>query len=120
MTDVTTNDADAIPAPVRDFITTTLAENPIVVFMKGSPDEPRCGFSAVTVQILDHLGANFVGVDVLQNDDLRQGIKTFSDWPTIPQLYVQGEFIGGSDIVRQMYQDGELKTLLADKGLLGA
>lgn len=118
MTDVTTPDAEAMPAPIRDFITSALAENPIVLFMKGTPDEPRCGFSAVTVQILDHLGANFVGVDVLQNDDLRQAVKLFSDWPTIPQLYVQGEFIGGSDIVRQMFQAGELKTLLVEKGLL--
>jgi monothiol glutaredoxin len=118
MTDVTSPNPDAIPAPIRDFIASALAENPIVLFMKGTPEEPRCGFSAVSVQILDHLGADFVGVDVLQNDDLRHGIKLFSDWPTIPQLYVQGEFIGGSDIVRQMYQAGELKTLLAEKGLL--
>jgi monothiol glutaredoxin len=104
--------------PVREFITQTLEANPVVLFMKGSPDEPRCGFSAVTVQILDHLGANFVGVDVLQDDGLRQGIKAFSDWPTIPQLYVKGEFIGGSDIVRQMFQAGELKTLLTEQGVL--
>ena len=118
MTDATSPSLDAIPAPIRDFIASAVAENSIVLFMKGTPDEPRCGFSAVTVQILDHLGADFVGVDVLQNDDLRQGVKVFSDWPTIPQLYVQGEFIGGSDIVRQMYQAGELKTRLAEKGLL--
>ena len=92
----------------------------VVLFMKGTPDEPRCGFSAVTVQILDHLGANFVGVDVLQDDGLRQGIKAFSDWPTIPQLYVKGEFVGGSDIVRQMFQSGELKPFLAEQGVLEA
>lgn len=115
MTDVST-----VADPVRDFITKTLETNDVVLFMKGTPDEPRCGFSAVTVQILDHLGANFVGVDVLQDDGLRQGIKAFSDWPTIPQLYVKGEFVGGSDIVRQMFQAGELKTLLAEQGLLEA
>ena len=112
------SDTIAIADPVRDFITKTLEDNPVVLFMKGTPDEPRCGFSAVSVQILDHLGANFVGVDVLQDDGLRQGIKAFSDWPTIPQLYVKGEFVGGSDIVRQMFQAGELKTLLAEQGLL--
>jgi monothiol glutaredoxin len=106
--------------PVHDFITKTLEEHPVTLFMKGVPEQPQCGFSAVCVQILDHLGADFVGVNVLQNDELRQGIKTFSDWPTIPQLYVQGEFVGGADIVREMFQSGELKTLLSDKGLLEA
>jgi monothiol glutaredoxin len=86
--------------------------------MKGVPDQPRCGFSAVVVQILDHLGVEFVGVDVLQDDDLRNGIKIFSDWPTIPQLYVKGEFVGGSDIIREMFQAGELKAMLAEQGLL--
>jgi monothiol glutaredoxin len=97
-----------------------VADNPVILFMKGVPEEPRCGFSAVTVQILDHLGVDFVGVDVLQSDDLRQGIKAFSDWPTIPQLYVQGEFVGGCDIVREMFQSGELKALFAEKGLIAA
>ena len=106
--------------PVHDWIAKSVAENPVILFMKGVPEEPRCGFSAVTVQILDHLGVDFVGVDVLQSDDLREGIKSFSDWPTIPQLYVQGEFVGGCDIVREMFQSGELKTLLAEKGLLAA
>jgi monothiol glutaredoxin len=92
----------------------------VVLFMKGVPDQPRCGFSSLVVQILDHLGVEFVGVDVLQDDNLRNGIKTFSDWPTIPQLYVGGEFVGGSDIVREMFAAGELKTLLADKGLIAA
>jgi monothiol glutaredoxin len=117
VTDVAT---PAVADPVRDFITKTLADNAVVLFMKGTPDEPRCGFSAVTVQILDHLGANFVGVDVLQDDGLRNGIKAFSDWPTIPQLYVKGEFVGGSDIVRQMFQSGELKPFLAEQGVLEA
>ena len=106
--------------PVHDWIAKSVAENPVILFMKGEPEQPRCGFSAVTVQILDHLGVNFVGVDVLQSDALREGIKSFSDWPTIPQLYVQGEFVGGCDIVREMFQSGELKTLLAEKGLIEA
>jgi monothiol glutaredoxin len=106
--------------PVDAFITKTIAEHPVVVFMKGVPDQPRCGFSSLVVQILDHLGVDFVGVDVLQDDGLRQGIKTFSDWPTIPQLYVKGEFVGGSDIVREMFQSGELKPLLLEKGVLSA
>jgi monothiol glutaredoxin len=104
--------------PVHDWIAKSVAENPVILFMKGVPEQPQCGFSAVSVQILDHLGVDFVGVDVLQNDALRAGIKTFSDWPTIPQLYVKGEFIGGSDIIREMFQSGELKGLLAEQGLL--
>ena len=109
----------AAEAPaVNDFIATTVAENDIVLFMKGFPDQPGCGFSAIVVQILDHLEAPFAGVNVLQNDELRQGIKAYSDWPTIPQLYVKGEFVGGCDIVREMFQSGELKTLLTEKGLL--
>ena len=118
MTETTT--ASPIASPVRDFIAGAVADHPVVLFMKGVPEQPQCGFSAVCVQILDHLGADFVGVNVLQNDELRQGIKDFSDWPTIPQLYVKGEFVGGSDIVREMFQSGELKTLLAEKGLLEA
>ena len=113
-------DATAIADPAHDFIAKTIADNAVVLFMKGVPDQPQCGFSAVTVQILDHLGVDFVGVNVLQSDELRQGIKAFSDWPTIPQLYVKGEFIGGSDIVRQMFQSGELKPLLAEKGVIAA
>jgi monothiol glutaredoxin len=108
------------PSPVHDWIAKSVAENPVVLFMKGVPEEPRCGFSAVVVQILDHLGADFVGVDVLQSEPLREGIKSYSDWPTIPQLYVKGEFVGGADIVREMFQSGELKTFLADQGVLAA
>jgi monothiol glutaredoxin len=111
---------DVASSPALDFIAKTVADNAVVLFMKGVPDQPRCGFSAVTVQILDHLGVEFIGVDVLQDDELRQGVKTFTDWPTIPQLYVKGEFVGGSDIVREMFQSGELKTLLADQGLISA
>ena len=110
MTDTTTD-------PVHDFIARTVAEHPVVLFMKGTPDAPRCGFSSLAVQILDHVGASFVGVDVLQDEGLRDGIKVYSDWPTIPQLYVKGEFVGGSDIVREMFNAGELQTLLADKGV---
>jgi len=105
--------------PVHDWIAKSVAENDVVLFMKGEPEQPRCGFSAVSVQILDHLGVDFVGVDVLQNDALRDGIKTFSDWPTIPQLYVKGEFVGGCDIVREMYASGELQEVLKAKGVAG-
>jgi monothiol glutaredoxin len=105
---------------IHDFIAKTVADHPVALFMKGVPDQPQCGFSALVVQILDHLGVDFVGVNVLQSDDLRQGIKSFSDWPTIPQLYVKGEFLGGSDIVREMFESGELKTLLVEKGVIAA
>ncbi|MEJ6788742.1 Grx4 family monothiol glutaredoxin [Brevundimonas sp. BR2-1] len=103
--------------PVHAFIGETVKQHDVVLFMKGTPDAPRCGFSSLAVQILDHIGASFVGVDVLQDEALRDGIKTFSDWPTIPQLYVKGEFVGGSDIVREMFNAGELQTLMADKGV---
>ena len=106
--------------PVHDFIAKAVADHPVVLFMKGVPEEPRCGFSSVVVQILDHLGADFVGVDVLQSEPLREGIKTFTDWPTIPQLYVKGEFVGGSDIIREMFQAGELKPFLTEQGVLPA
>ena len=115
MTDVQTA-AD----PVQAFIGKTVADNPVVLFMKGVPEQPKCGFSALVVQILDHLGVDFVGVDVLQDDELRQGVKAYTDWPTVPQLYVKGEFVGGSDIVREMFQSGELKPMLAEQGLLPA
>jgi monothiol glutaredoxin len=106
--------------PAHDFIAKTVADNPVVLFMKGVPEQPRCGFSSLVVQVLDHLGVDFVGVDVLQDDSLRDGIKTFTDWPTIPQLYVKGEFVGGADIVREMFQSGELKTFLSEQGVLAA
>ena len=112
MTDQTTVDAAA--DPVHAFIAQTVAEHDVVLFMKGTPDAPRCGFSSLAVQILDHVGAAFVGVDVLQDEALRDGIKSFTDWPTIPQLYVKGEFIGGCDIVREMFQAGELQTLIKE------
>ena len=112
MTDAATSD------PVRDFIAKAVADHPVILFMKGVPEQPRCGFSATVVQILDHVGVDFVGVDVLQSEPLREGIKAFSEWPTIPQLYVKGEFVGGCDIVREMFQSGELKTLMEDQGVL--
>jgi monothiol glutaredoxin len=90
--------------------------NDVVLFMKGSPLFPQCGFSSRAVAILNHLGADFESVDVLQDQGIRQGIKAFSDWPTIPQLYVKGEFIGGSDIMMEMYESGELKTLIDETG----
>jgi monothiol glutaredoxin len=110
-------DQAATQDPIHAFISDTVREHAVVLFMKGTPDSPRCGFSSLAVQILDHIGANFVGVDVLQDEALRDGIKTFSDWPTIPQLYVKGEFVGGSDIVREMFNAGELQTLMSEKGV---
>jgi monothiol glutaredoxin len=94
--------------------------NPVVLYMKGSPVFPPCGFSAQVVQILSELGVKFQSYDVLSDDGLRQGIKEFSNWPTVPQLYVQGEFVGGCDIVREMYLSGELAGLLKDKGIESA
>ena len=91
--------------------------NPVLLFMKGSPLFPQCGFSSRAIAILNHLGVEFESVDVLQDQGIRQGIKAFSDWPTIPQLYVKGEFVGGSDIMMEMYESGELAQLLADKGV---
>ena len=92
-------------------------DNQVVLFMKGSPVFPQCGFSAAVVQVLSHLGVKFKGIDVLQDPGLRQGVKEFSNWPTIPQLYVKGEFVGGCDIVREMYESGELAELLHSHGI---
>ena len=91
--------------------------NEVLLFMKGSPLFPQCGFSSRAVAILDHLGVEYGSVDVLQDQAIRQGIKQFSDWPTIPQLYVKGEFVGGCDIIREMFQAGELQSLMKEKGL---
>jgi monothiol glutaredoxin len=96
-------------------IQTEIKDNQVVLFMKGSKTIPQCGFSSLVVQILDKLEVEYKDIDVLQDLDLRQGIKDFSDWPTIPQLYVKGEFVGGCDIVKEMYQSGELKELFAAK-----
>ncbi len=92
----------------------------VMLFMKGTPVFPQCGFSATVAKILDHLGVAFDSTNVLENQDIREGIKVFSDWPTIPQLYVKGEFVGGCDIVREMFETGELRPFLAEKGVLEA
>ncbi len=103
---------------IHDWIKDQVKSNDVVLFMKGTPTFPQCGFSGQVVQILDYMGVAYSGVNVLESDDLRQGIKTFSDWPTIPQLYVKGEFVGGADIIREMFQAGELKGLFEEKGVL--
>ena len=102
---------------VQQRISQEVADNPVVLYMKGTPVFPQCGFSAAVVQILSHLGVKFKGIDVLTDPGIRQGIKEFSNWPTIPQLYVKGEFIGGCDIIREMYETGELQQVLEQKGV---
>jgi monothiol glutaredoxin len=104
-------------ATVFDRIKGEISGNDVVLYMKGTPVFPQCGFSAAVVQVLTHLGVKFKGIDVLQDPAIRQGIKEFSNWPTIPQLYVKGELIGGCDIVREMFQTGELQQVLSDKGI---
>jgi monothiol glutaredoxin len=107
--------------PVKERIESEIRDNDVVLYMKGTPVFPQCGFSAAVVQILGHLGVKFKGIDVLVDPSLRQGIKDFSEWPTIPQLYVKGEFVGGCDIVREMFETGELADVLRAKGVnLGA
>jgi monothiol glutaredoxin len=98
-------------------ISQNIADHPVVLFMKGTPVFPQCGFSAAVVQILSHLGVKFKGIDVLADPEIRQGIKEFSNWPTIPQLYVKGEFVGGCDIIREMFEAGELQQLFEQKGV---
>jgi len=107
---------DAVQQRIADIVT----GNDVVLFMKGTPLFPQCGFSSRAVAILEHLGVAFESVDVLQDQGVRQGIKAFSDWPTIPQLYVKGEFVGGSDIMMEMYEAGELQQLMADQGVASA
>ncbi|KAB2738634.1 Grx4 family monothiol glutaredoxin [Brucella anthropi] len=102
---------------INDFIANEVKTNDVVLFMKGTPGFPQCGFSGQVVQILDYLGVEYKGVNVLSSDELRQGIKEYSSWPTIPQLYVKGEFVGGCDIIREMFQSSELQTLFTDKGI---
>jgi len=104
-------------SPVSEQIKKDIHENDVVLYMKGTPVQPQCGFSAMTVQILSHLGVKFKGVNVLEDPALRQGIKEFANWPTIPQLYVKGEFVGGCDIVREMYESGELEELMKSKSV---
>ena len=105
--------------PVLEQIRGEVDGHEVVLFMKGTPVFPQCGFSAAVVQILSHLGIKFKGIDVLQDPGLRQGIKDFSNWPTVPQLYVKGEFVGGCDIVREMAETGELEQLFTEKGVAG-
>jgi len=106
--------------PVQERIGREINEHDVVLFMKGTPVFPQCGFSAIVVQVLSHLGVKFKGIDVLSDPALRQGIKSFSDWPTVPQLYVKGEFVGGCDIVREMFETGELAELLATRSVTTA
>jgi monothiol glutaredoxin len=101
----------------RERIEKVISENPVVLFMKGTAEFPQCGFSGQVVQILDYVGAPIASVNVLEDAEIRQGIKEYANWPTIPQLYVKGEFIGGCDIVREMFQSGELAAVLADAGV---
>tara|TARA_Y100001934_G_C12360159_1_gene780228 strand:+ start:848 stop:1216 length:369 start_codon:yes stop_codon:yes gene_type:complete len=110
-------DGDMSDNPVNDRIQQEIDDQPVVLFMKGTPVFPQCGFSAAVVQVLTLLDVQFKGVDVLADPQIREGIKAFSDWPTIPQLYVKGEFVGGCDIIREMYENGELKQVFADKGI---
>ena len=102
---------------VFERIRDEIARNDVLLFMKGTPVFPQCGFSAAVVEVLDHMGVPFKGVNVLVDPEIREGIKAYSDWPTIPQLYVKGEFVGGCDIIREMYSTGELHQLLQDKGI---
>jgi len=102
---------------VFDRIKSDITANDVVLFMKGTPVFPQCGFSAAVVHVLTELGVPFKAVDVLKDPEVRQGIKEFSNWPTIPQLYVKGEFVGGSDIVREMFEQGELKSLFENRGI---
>ena len=101
----------------KDLITNEINNNEVCLFMKGTPDAPQCGFSMAISNILKILEVNFKGINVLENEELRQGIKQFSDWPTIPQLYIKKEFVGGCDIVKEMYENGELKKILEGKGI---
>jgi len=107
---------EAVHSRINDIVNS----HDVVLFMKGTPLFPQCGFSSRAVAILERLGAPFESVDVLQDQEIRQGIKSFSDWPTIPQLYVKGEFVGGSDIMMEMYEAGELHELLAEQGVIAA
>lgn len=113
---MTPDDTGSAQARIADMI----ARNDVLLFMKGSPLFPQCGFSSRAIAILNHLNAEFESVDVLQDQAVRQGIKEYSDWPTIPQLYVKGEFVGGSDIMMEMYESGELAQLFEDEGVVRA
>ena len=103
---------------IKSEIKNIINKNEVCLFMKGVPEAPQCGFSMAVSNILKHLNVNFKGINVLENENIRQGIKEYSDWPTIPQLYIKGEFIGGCDIVKEMFEKGELKELLKNKNLI--
>ena len=103
---------------IKDKINKLINNNNVCLFMKGTPDSPQCGFSMAVSNVLKHLKVNFEGINVLEDENLRQGIKEFSDWPTIPQLYIKGEFIGGCDIVKELFEKGELKKILEEKKLI--
>jgi len=107
---------DASHARIAEIV----AKDDVVLFMKGTPLFPQCGFSSKAISILEHLNVDFASVDVLQDMEIRQGIKAYSDWPTIPQLYVKGEFVGGSDIMMEMFEEGELQALMVEKGLVAS
>ena len=102
---------------IKEKLEEIITKNDVCLFMKGVPEAPQCGFSMAVSNILKHLNINFKGINVLEDENIRKGIKEFSDWPTIPQLYIKGEFVGGCDIVKEMYENGELKKILEDKGI---
>ena len=103
---------------IKEKLQEVISNNDVCLFMKGVPEAPQCGFSMTVTNILKHLNVNFKGINVLEDQNIRQGIKDYSDWPTIPQLYIKGEFIGGCDIVKELFENGELKNLLANKKLI--
>ena len=103
---------------IKEKISNLISENEVCLFMKGTPDSPQCGFSMAVSNVLKHLKVNFKGINVLEDENLRQGIKDFSDWPTIPQLYVKKEFVGGCDIVKELFESGELKRMFIEKKIL--
>jgi len=103
--------------PTKDLINNEITNNEVCLFMKGTPDAPQCGFSMAISNMLKMLEVNYKGINVLESESLRQGIKEFSDWPTIPQVYIKGEFVGGCDIIKEMYENGELKKILEVKGI---
>jgi monothiol glutaredoxin len=104
--------------PTKDLINNEITNNEVCLFMKGTPDAPQCGFSMAVSNMLKILEVNYKGINVLENQSLREGIKEFSEWPTIPQIYIKGEFIGGCDIVKEMYENGELKKILEEKNII--
>jgi monothiol glutaredoxin len=118
MTNLSDQGQTAMSNPVFDRIQSDIGANPVVLYMKGTPVFPQCGFSARVVQILSHVGVPFKGVNILEDQELREGVKAYANWPTIPQLYVKGEFVGGCDIVTEMFQSGELQTLLEENGVM--